>query len=61
MGSFKKSTTLKGNYKNICIREGAFADAETGDIIPLADQLAAIYGEDTEFDLITNLKTDEDL
>lgn len=58
MGTFIKSTTLKGKYKNIIATEDGFIDDETGELINLAKELHDQY-KDTPFNLTTDLKTEE--
>lgn len=59
MGTFIKSTTLKGKYKNIIVTEDGFMDDETGESIDVINELHSIYG-DNPIEIVTTLKTEED-
>ena len=58
MGTFKKTTVTKGQFKNISATGDGFMDDETGELINLSKILHEIY-EDNSFELSTSLKADE--
>ena len=58
MGTFKKTTVTKGQFKNIIATGDGFMDDETGELINLSKILHEIY-EDSPFELSTSLKADE--
>ena len=60
MAQFKKSRTLKGTFKNVVVHEGMLIDEDSGEAINFIDILQEAYGENA-FDIITSLKTDEDI
>lgn len=61
MVQIKKSTTLKGTFKNITINaDGVFVDFETGEMLDVAGILFETYG-DEPFTMQTASKIDEDI
>lgn len=61
MGTFTKSTTTKGKFKDIiACPDGTFVDDESGEIIQLAQLLYEKYG-DSPIEIITTLKVDEEV
>ncbi len=60
MAKFTKTETIKGTYKGIGVRNGQFFYEATGEVVDLAAELEAVYG-DLPFDLNIALKTDEEL
>lgn len=58
---FKKSNSVNGKLKGICVHEGIFMDAESGEQVDVADLIARAVGEDTEVDISVSVKTDEDI
>lgn len=60
MASFKRQISLNGKFKDICVSDGHFIDAETGEEIPVIEILEKIYGKNI-FTLTTAYKSDEDI
>lgn len=61
MGTFQKTTTTKGKFKNIiACEDGTFMDDESGELIDLVTILHEKYGN-SPFELVTSLKEDEDI
>ena len=60
MAKFTKTKTIKGVYKDVVISDGHFVDEETGEEIPLIEELQNVYGN-LAFDITTNLKIDEEM
>lgn len=59
MGVFKRSTNTTGKWKELCIVDGKFCDADTGEQVDIIGQLYAVYG-DRVFSMSTSLKIDEE-
>ena len=58
MGTCKKTTVTKGQFKDIvACEDGTFMDDASGEIINLAQELYKIY-KDSPFELTTSFKSE---
>lgn len=60
MANFKRTTSVNGKLKNLCVIDGKFVDAESAEEIDVADILEKVYGRNA-FDISTSYKSDEDI
>lgn len=60
MGSFKKTTVTKGQFKNIIATGDGFMDDETGELINLSKEIREVMG-DEPCEITVSLKKDEEV
>lgn len=60
MGSFKKTTVTKGQFKNIIATGDGFMDDESGELIDLSKEIRKVMG-DNPVEITVSLKKDEEV
>lgn len=60
MGTFKKTTVTKGQFKNIIATGDGFMDDESGELINLSQEIRAVMG-DSPVEITISLKQDEEV
>ena len=60
MGTFKKTTVTKGQFKNIIATGDGFMDDESGELINLSQEIRAVMG-DNPVEITVSLKQDEEV
>ena len=60
MGTFKKTTVTKGQFKNIIATGDGFMDEESGELINLSQEIRAVMG-DNPVEITVSLKQDEEV
>lgn len=60
MGTFKKTTVTKGQFKNIIATGDGFMNDESGELINLSQEIRAVMG-DNPVEITVSLKQDEEV
>lgn len=60
MGTFKKTTVTKGQFKNIIATGDGFIDDESGELINLSQEIRTVMG-DSPVEITVSLKQDEEV
>lgn len=60
MGTFKKTTVTKGQFKNIIATGDGFMDDESGEHINLSQEIRTVMG-DSPVEITVSLKQDEEV
>lgn len=60
MGTFKKTTVTKGQFKNIIATGDGFMDDESGELINLSQEIRTVMG-DSPVEITVSLKQDEEV